>query len=83
MSPTMIMVLTCSLFYTLYCTVFYCLVLFCISISFIGGHLSFSPFLLTGCPLPTCLTVNLVSSLQTGDEKAGKSTTDPLGIGKK
>uniref|UniRef100_A0AAV2ITC6 Uncharacterized protein n=1 Tax=Knipowitschia caucasica TaxID=637954 RepID=A0AAV2ITC6_KNICA len=31
----------------------------------------FSP---DGCPLPTCLTVNLVSSLQTGDERAGKAT---------
>ncbi|XP_055017111.1 uncharacterized protein zgc:193726 isoform X2 [Boleophthalmus pectinirostris] len=41
------------------------------------------PPMLNGCPLPTCLTDNLVSSLQTGDEIAGKSTTDPLGNGKK
>ncbi|KAK7896715.1 hypothetical protein WMY93_022040 [Mugilogobius chulae] len=39
--------------------------------------------IVTGCFLPTCLTVNLGSSLQTGDEKAGKSTSDPLGNGKK
>ncbi|XP_044041181.1 uncharacterized protein zgc:193726 isoform X3 [Siniperca chuatsi] len=35
------------------------------------------------CILPTCLTANLGSSLQGGDQKAGGATTDPLGIGKK
>ncbi|XP_008292405.1 uncharacterized protein LOC103366447 isoform X5 [Stegastes partitus] len=35
------------------------------------------------CPLPTCLTVNLGSTLQRGDEKAGDSTRDPFGVGKK
>lgn len=36
-----------------------------------------------GCPLPTCLTANLGSFLQTGDEIAGQSTSDPFGNGKK
>ncbi|XP_040005187.1 uncharacterized protein zgc:193726 isoform X3 [Xiphias gladius] len=35
------------------------------------------------CILPTCLTANLGSSLQVGDEKAGGATTDPFGVGKK
>ncbi|CAB1434848.1 unnamed protein product [Pleuronectes platessa] len=35
------------------------------------------------CSLPTCLTINLVSSLQTGDEAAGGAASDPFGIGKK
>lgn len=35
------------------------------------------------CVLATCLTANLGSSLQGGDEKAGGDTTDPFGIGKK
>nr|XP_046235399.1 uncharacterized protein zgc:193726 isoform X6 [Scatophagus argus] len=46
---------------------------------------SFSPFI-TGarsCVLSTCLTANLGSALQGGDEKAGGATTDPFGIGKK
>nr|XP_046235397.1 uncharacterized protein zgc:193726 isoform X4 [Scatophagus argus] len=54
---------------------------------------SFSPFMfvlplgkVTGarsCVLSTCLTANLGSALQGGDEKAGGATTDPFGIGKK
>ncbi|XP_049892538.1 probable serine/threonine-protein kinase iksA isoform X5 [Epinephelus moara] len=35
------------------------------------------------CVLPTCLTANLGSSLQSGDETAGGATTDPFGVGKK
>ncbi|KAM7367465.1 hypothetical protein PAMP_015365 [Pampus punctatissimus] len=35
------------------------------------------------CFLSTCLTANLGSTLQTGDERAGSATTDPFGIGKK
>ncbi|XP_042259550.1 uncharacterized protein zgc:193726 isoform X1 [Thunnus maccoyii] len=35
------------------------------------------------CVLPTCLTANLGSSLQTGDKKAGSLTSDPFGNGKK
>nr|XP_046235395.1 uncharacterized protein zgc:193726 isoform X2 [Scatophagus argus] len=35
------------------------------------------------CVLSTCLTANLGSALQGGDEKAGGATTDPFGIGKK
>ncbi|XP_056223803.1 uncharacterized protein zgc:193726 isoform X2 [Seriola aureovittata] len=38
---------------------------------------------LHGCFLPTCLTVNLGSSLQVGDETAGGATSDAFGIGKK
>ncbi|XP_034529812.1 uncharacterized protein zgc:193726 isoform X2 [Notolabrus celidotus] len=36
-----------------------------------------------GCPLPTCHIINLGSDLQKGDEKAGDSTKNPLGPGKK
>uniref|UniRef100_A0A673M8S8 Calcitonin peptide-like domain-containing protein n=1 Tax=Sinocyclocheilus rhinocerous TaxID=307959 RepID=A0A673M8S8_9TELE len=36
-----------------------------------------------GCSLPTCATQNLVHTMQTGDEKAGKSASDPWGPGKK
>uniref|UniRef100_A0A671T5V5 Calcitonin peptide-like domain-containing protein n=1 Tax=Sinocyclocheilus anshuiensis TaxID=1608454 RepID=A0A671T5V5_9TELE len=36
-----------------------------------------------GCPLATCATQNLVHIMQTGDEKAGKSASDPWGPGKK
>uniref|UniRef100_A0A8C6S7T2 Uncharacterized protein n=1 Tax=Neogobius melanostomus TaxID=47308 RepID=A0A8C6S7T2_9GOBI len=43
----------------------------------------FSVKLHLGCLLPTCLTANLGSNLQTGDETAGKSTSDPFGNGKK
>ncbi|XP_035003516.1 uncharacterized protein zgc:193726 isoform X8 [Hippoglossus stenolepis] len=35
------------------------------------------------CLLPTCLTTNLVSGLQFGDETAGRATSDPYGNGKK
>ncbi|XP_050933688.1 uncharacterized protein zgc:193726 isoform X3 [Lates calcarifer] len=42
-----------------------------------------SSFVQPRCVLPTCLTVNLGSSLQGGDEKAGGATSDPFGIGKK
>ncbi|XP_035805659.1 uncharacterized protein zgc:193726 isoform X3 [Amphiprion ocellaris] len=35
------------------------------------------------CPLSTCLTQNLGSSLQRGDETAGRDASDPLGFGKK
>uniref|UniRef100_A0A7N8X7Q3 Uncharacterized protein n=1 Tax=Mastacembelus armatus TaxID=205130 RepID=A0A7N8X7Q3_9TELE len=35
------------------------------------------------CILPTCATANLGASLHTGDEAAGKATTDPFGNGKK
>ncbi|XP_068590129.1 uncharacterized protein zgc:193726 isoform X3 [Cebidichthys violaceus] len=35
------------------------------------------------CFLATCLTANLGSSLQHGDETAGGLTTDPFGNGKK
>lgn len=35
------------------------------------------------CVLSTCLTANLGSALQGGDETAGRITTDPFGIGKK
>ncbi|XP_067437579.1 uncharacterized protein zgc:193726 [Thunnus thynnus] len=35
------------------------------------------------CVLPTCLTANLGSSLQTGDKTAGSLTSDPFGNGKK
>ncbi len=35
------------------------------------------------CVLSTCLTANLGSALQGGDETAGGSTKDPFGIGKK
>ncbi|XP_054623477.1 high mobility group protein 20A isoform X3 [Dunckerocampus dactyliophorus] len=35
------------------------------------------------CPLSTCVTSNLGSALQGGDEKAGQSTVDPDGFGKK
>uniref|UniRef100_A0A4W6DFT1 Uncharacterized protein n=1 Tax=Lates calcarifer TaxID=8187 RepID=A0A4W6DFT1_LATCA len=44
---------------------------------------SISSFVQPRCVLPTCLTVNLGSSLQGGDEKAGGATSDPFGIGKK
>ncbi|XP_035474913.1 uncharacterized protein LOC118291083 isoform X3 [Scophthalmus maximus] len=40
-------------------------------------------YTLRHCLLPTCLTANLGSSLQFGDETAGVSTRDPEGIGKK
>ncbi|CAJ1054367.1 uncharacterized protein zgc:193726 [Xyrichtys novacula] len=36
-----------------------------------------------GCPLPTCLTVNLACGMQGGDEKAGDLTKNPVGPGKK
>ncbi|XP_041934556.1 uncharacterized protein zgc:193726 isoform X4 [Alosa sapidissima] len=36
-----------------------------------------------GCLLPTCALSNLGNSLNTGDEEAGSSTSDPHGIGKK
>uniref|UniRef100_A0A672QS78 Calcitonin peptide-like domain-containing protein n=1 Tax=Sinocyclocheilus grahami TaxID=75366 RepID=A0A672QS78_SINGR len=36
-----------------------------------------------GCSLATCATQNLVDRIQTGDEKAGKSASDPWGPGKK
>ncbi|XP_051814299.1 uncharacterized protein zgc:193726 isoform X6 [Acanthochromis polyacanthus] len=39
--------------------------------------------LVRDCPLPTCLTHNLGSSLQHGDETAGRDASDPLGFGKK
>uniref|UniRef100_A0A1A8BX94 Hypothetical LOC561161 n=1 Tax=Nothobranchius kadleci TaxID=1051664 RepID=A0A1A8BX94_NOTKA len=35
------------------------------------------------CFLSTCLTANLGSDLQRGDEKAGSLTTDPFGNGRK
>uniref|UniRef100_A0A3Q3IVM2 Uncharacterized protein n=1 Tax=Monopterus albus TaxID=43700 RepID=A0A3Q3IVM2_MONAL len=35
------------------------------------------------CFLPTCLTANLGSDLQTGDLKAGAAARDPFGAGKK
>ncbi|XP_069375960.1 uncharacterized protein [Paralichthys olivaceus] len=38
---------------------------------------------LSRCALSTCLTTNLVSSMQSGDETAGSATSDPYGIGKK
>ncbi|XP_033181744.1 uncharacterized protein zgc:193726 [Anabas testudineus] len=47
-----------------------------------NGTVYFSPAL-RRCFLPTCGIVNLGSSLQRGDEKAGGATTDPFGNGKK
>uniref|UniRef100_A0A8D3AQT3 Uncharacterized protein n=1 Tax=Scophthalmus maximus TaxID=52904 RepID=A0A8D3AQT3_SCOMX len=47
------------------------------------SHLHVGSYTLRHCLLPTCLTANLGSSLQFGDETAGVSTRDPEGIGKK
>ncbi|GAA6235707.1 uncharacterized protein zgc:193726 isoform X2, partial [Lates japonicus] len=47
------------------------------------ASMDISSFVQSRCVLPTCLTVNLGSSLQGGDEKAGSATSDPFGIGKK
>ncbi|KAJ8006476.1 hypothetical protein DPEC_G00107650 [Dallia pectoralis] len=41
------------------------------------------PILLWWCPLSVCALNNLGHSMQSGDEKAGKATTDPHGIGKR
>nr|XP_040030102.1 uncharacterized protein zgc:193726 [Gasterosteus aculeatus aculeatus] len=35
------------------------------------------------CVFSTCLTANLGSSLQVGDEEAGAAASDPFGNGKK
>nr|XP_033958489.1 uncharacterized protein zgc:193726 isoform X2 [Pseudochaenichthys georgianus] len=35
------------------------------------------------CVLSTCLTANLGSSLQRGDEMAGREASDPFGPGRK
>ncbi|XP_041820263.1 uncharacterized protein zgc:193726 [Chelmon rostratus] len=43
----------------------------------------FATYRREGCVLSTCLTANLGSALQGGDETAGGATTDPFGIGKK
>ncbi|KAL7371232.1 hypothetical protein ABVT39_022354 [Epinephelus coioides] len=47
--------------------------------TFVVSPVMYSP----QCVLPTCLTANLGSSLQSGDETAGGATTDPFGVGKK
>ncbi|KAL2102122.1 hypothetical protein ACEWY4_001290 [Coilia grayii] len=42
-----------------------------------------TPPQVSGCLLPTCALQNLGNSLNSGDEIAGSSTSDPYGVGKK